>query len=143
MEAPSHVPSSPMCSTTAKSFSAITMPTAAPPRRSKKKKKKNGRVRLLGARRRTGRDRHHNGGHAEKVAERRKHQKYGPACNQLGLGFIPWPSIDGHLGKTCKLSFRVTMRWLSECRSLAPPGQRLPSRHTGTRGSLYALGEAR
>ena len=39
-------------------------------------------------------------GHAAKLAENRKRQKYGPACQQLGLGFLPLAiESDGAFGK--------------------------------------------
>ena len=39
-------------------------------------------------------------GHAAKLAENRKRQKYGPACQQLGLGFLPLAiESDGTFGK--------------------------------------------
>ena len=46
-------------------------------------------------------------GHAAKVAERRKHQKYRPACDQLGLGFMPLAiENDGALGKELQAFIR-------------------------------------
>ena len=68
---------------------------------SKKKKKKK-------TRRRTGRDRPaSHAGHAAKVAERRKRQKYRPACDQLGLGFMPLAiENDGTLGKELQAFIR-------------------------------------
>ena len=38
-------------------------------------------------------------GHAAKLAEHRKRQKYEPACQQLGLGFLSLAKRDGAFGK--------------------------------------------
>ena len=46
-------------------------------------------------------------GHAAKVAERRKRQKYEPACDQLGLGSMPLAiENDGALGKELQAFIR-------------------------------------
>ena len=85
-------------------------------------------------------------GHAAKVAERRKRQKYRPACDQLGIGFMPLAiENDGALGK----ELQVFIRRCNEV-ALGMPiagttwaASSIPLRHSGARGSPYASGEAR
>ena len=95
-------------------------------------------------------------GHGAKVAERRKRQKYRPACDQLGLGFMPLAiENDGALGKELQAFIRrcneVALGINADCWHhlgsvflrgiLAPEDLRMPQERLGGSGTKAPAGQ--